>query len=100
ASRSTDMEKMRTHLCGTLRIADAGKSVAVAGWVQRRRDHGGLIFVDLRDRSGVVQVVMSPQDLGPEMFREAERLRSEYVVSVQGEVRKRLEGMENPNLAT
>lgn len=94
------MEKMRTHECGTLRIDDAGKGVAVSGWVQRRRDHGGLIFVDLRDRSGVVQVVFNPQDLGPSMFQEAERLRGEYVISVRGEVRKRLEGMENPNLAT
>ena len=91
---------MRTHQCGVLRLGDAGKSVTLAGWVQRRRDHGGLIFVDLRDRSGVVQVVMSPQDLGPSMFREAERLRNEFVISVRGEVRKRLEGMENPNLPT
>src|SRR5690606_10538265 len=96
----TDMEKLKTHECGSFRIEDAGKGVTVAGRVQRRRDHGGLIFVDLRDRSGIVQVVFNPQDLGPAMFAQAERLRSEYVISVRGDVRKRLEGMENPNLAT
>jgi len=81
-------------------LGDAGTEVALAGWVQRRRDHGGLIFLDLRDRSGVVQVVVDPQKVGPEGFRLAESLRSEYVVSVRGRVCKRLEGMENPNLAT
>jgi len=96
----TNMERMRTHHCGVLRVEDVGKVVTVAGWVQRRRDHGGLIFVDLRDRSGVIQVVFNPQDLGPEMFAQSERLRGEYVISVQGEVRRRLEGMENPNLST
>lgn len=91
---------MRTHECGTLRIESAGEHVALAGWVQRRRDHGGLIFIDLRDRSGVVQVVFNPEEVDADTFGLAEALRSEYVVRVQGEVRRRLEGMENPNIPT
>jgi aspartyl-tRNA synthetase len=82
---------------GSLRISNAGESIRLLGWVQRRRDHGGVIFVDLRDRSGFVQVVFNP-DM-PE-FATAERLRSEYVVSIQGTVRPRPEGANNPNLAT
>src|SRR5690606_38861275 len=69
------------------------------GWVQRRRDHGGLIFVDLRDRSGICQIVFSPE-YGADVFRIAEQLRSEHVVAVEGEVRRRLPGAENPNLPT
>jgi len=91
---------MKTHDCGTLRPKDAGTAVKLAGWVQRRRDHGGLIFVDLRDRSGVVQVVVNPERVGPEVFARAERLRSEYVIMVEGEVVRRMPGMENPALAT
>ena len=91
---------MRTDQCGALRAPDAGRRVSLAGWVHRRRDHGGLIFVDLRDRSGIVQVVFNPERIGPEGFKLAESLRSEYVVRVAGEVCRRLPGMENPNLAT
>ncbi len=92
-------ETWRTDGCGELRIDDVGRTVRLAGWVSRRRDHGGLIFIDLRDRSGVVQIVFHP-DAGEDVFRRAERLRSEFCVSVEGKVVKRLEGMENPNLAT
>lgn len=91
--------KKRTHYCGALRAADAGKTVILMGWVQRRRDHGGVIFVDLRDREGLVQVVFNPE-LNPAVHQEAHRMRSEYVLAVQGMVRKRPEGMENPDLST
>src|SRR5690606_30906947 len=85
--------------CGELRPAHAGQEVVLNGWVHRRRDHGGLIFVDLRDRSGLVQVVFNPQ-VDPEAYRIADTLRNEYVVSVRGQVRRRMPGAENPNLAT
>ncbi len=84
-------------VAGSLRVSNAGETIQLLGWVQRRRDHGGVIFVDLRDRSGFVQVVFNP-DM-PE-FASAERLRSEYVVSIVGKVRQRPEGATNPNLAT
>src|SRR5690606_20343135 len=86
--------------CGELRLEHVGQQVALNGWVHRRRDHGGLIFVDLRDRSGLAQVVFNPQEVGEEVFAAAERLRNEYVVRVEGEVRKRLPGMENPKIPT
>jgi len=89
----------RTHHCGELGAADIGRQVVLMGWVQRRRDHGGLIFVDLRDRSGIVQVVFSPQQAG-DTFTRAESIRNEYVLAVIGEVTARPEGTENPNLAT
>ncbi|MGI6559588.1 MAG: aspartate--tRNA ligase [Limnochordia bacterium] len=89
---------MRTDGCGVLRLVDCGREVTLMGWVQRRRDHGGLIFIDMRDRSGVVQVVFNP-DAG-DAFTVAESLRNEYVVAVKGTVARRLEGMENPDLAT
>lgn len=82
---------------GTLRLSNVGETIQLLGWVQRRRDHGGVIFVDLRDRSGFVQVVFNP-DM-PD-FASAERLRSEFVVSILGKVRQRPEGASNPNLAT
>ncbi|MDA8227259.1 MAG: aspartate--tRNA ligase [Desulfitobacterium hafniense] len=84
---------------GTLRASSSGDKVRLLGWVQRRRDHGGVIFVDLRDRSGIVQVVFNP-DMPEEAFVRAERLRTEYVVSVSGSIRKRPEGAENSNIAT
>lgn len=89
----------RSHQCGDLRLADTGSEVVLAGWVQKRRDHGGLIFVDLRDRSGLVQVVFNPEN-GLEAFKLAESVRNEYVLAVRGQVRPREEGTVNPNLAT
>ena len=89
----------RDAWCGDLRAEDAGRAVRVAGWVHRRRDHGGLIFIDLRDRSGLVQLVFHP-DTGGEAFGAAERLRSEHVVSVAGEVVRREPQNVNPNLPT
>lgn len=90
---------MRTAWCGELRAADEGRGVEVAGWVHSRRDHGGVIFLDLRDRSGLVQVVADPKE-GSAAFEAAEKVRSEYVVSVAGKVRRRPEGTTNPNLDT
>jgi len=84
---------------GELELAKVGEVVRLLGWVQRRRDHGGLIFVDLRDRTGIVQVVFDPEKMG-DGFSTAESLRSEFVVSIQGQVIARPEGMINPNLAT
>lgn len=89
----------RTHGCGELKKEDAGTRAVLMGWVHRTRDHGGLIFVDLRDRSGIVQVVFSPQ-VSRKAFEIAESLRNEYVVAVSGEVRLRPEGTVNPNLPT
>lgn len=93
------MEWKRTHKCGELSTADIGKEVRLNGWVQRRRDHGGLIFIDLRDRWGIVQVVVDPQT-APAAHGAAESVRNEYVLSVQGNVRRRPEGTENPKLKT
>ncbi len=92
-------EMKRTHYCGEPRLADAGKSVRLTGWVSRRRDHGGVIFVDLRDRTGLTQVVFDPT-IDPEAHRAAHEIRSEFVLSVSGKVREREEGMVNPNLLT
>lgn len=89
----------RTHHCGQLRKSDIGKTVTLSGWVHRRRDHGGLIFIDLRDRFGLTQIVFDPQK-NPTTHEEANRLRSEWVISVQGEVIARAEGMVNPKLET
>jgi len=89
----------RNAWCGELRADRCGTNVRVAGWVHRRRDHGGLIFIDLRDRSGIIQLVIHPQASG-DAFALAEDLRSEHVVSAEGEVVKRAEQNVNPNLAT
>ncbi len=89
---------MRSHYCGQVNETLIGQDVTVTGWVHRRRDHGGVIFIDLRDREGVLQVVFDPDH--PEMFADAERLRSEYVLAVTGVVRERPEGTINPNMAT
>src|SRR5882672_4156355 len=88
---------MRTHYAGSLRASDEGTEVAVCGWVAHRRDHGGVVFIDLRDREGVVQVVLDPAASG---CAEAHRLRAEYVVRVVGTVRPRPEGTVNENLPT
>ena len=89
---------MRTHLSRELPALGAGAAVVVCGWVQRRRDHGGILFVDLRDRGGLVQVVFDPAR--PEVFARAEELRSEYVLEVSGILRQRPAGTENPALPT
>ena len=89
----------RTHLCGTLRASDAGKNVVVMGWVNRRRDHGSLIFLDLRDRSGICQVVLD-RDLVPEGHKKGEQIRPEYVVAAVGKVRLRAPEAINPKMAT
>ncbi len=83
--------------CGALRAGDEGKTVELNGWVNRRRDHGGLIFVDLRDHEGVTQIVFDPQH---ESFAQAEHLRNEDVLRVSGMVRRRPAGTENPRLGT
>jgi aspartyl-tRNA synthetase len=89
---------MRTHYCGQVDESLTGTQVSIAGWVHRRRDHGGVIFVDLRDREGLVQVVVDPDS--PEVFGEAEKLRNEYVVRITGLVRARPAGTTNANLAS
>jgi len=91
----------KTHTCGELRLEHVGQRVTLAGWVHRRRDHGGLIFIDLRDRFGLTQVVINPTNVcAPEVFAQAEALRSEYVIQVEGIVAQRPAGMANPKLAT
>ncbi len=89
----------RTHLCGDLRSTDAGKTVTIMGWVNSRRDHGGLIFLDIRDRSGISQVILD-KEVSPEGHLKAETARPEYVVAVTGKVRVRGEGLANPNMPT
>ncbi len=86
--------------CGELAPSDAGREVVVAGWVDAFRDHGGLLFVHLRDRSGIVQLVFSPEEASRELCERAAALRSEYCVAVRGEVRHRLPGTENPGIET
>src|SRR5687768_1779375 len=87
------MPVLRTHPAGSLRAADVGSAVTLTGWVDRRRDHGGVAFIDLRDASGIVQVVIRDEAV-------AHGLRNEYVLQVVGEVLQRPEGNENPVLAT
>jgi aspartyl-tRNA synthetase len=87
---------MRTHYCGQVGESSVGKVVTVAGWAHRRRDHGGVIFVDLRDREGLLQIVFNPDT--PEVFAQAERVRNEFVLKVTGTVRLRPPGTVNPNL--
>ena len=89
---------MRSIYCGDVGAKEEGQEVTVAGWVHRRRDHGGVIFIDLRDREGLVQVVFNPEK--KEIFTEAERIRSEYVLSVKGTVRIRPDGTKNSNMKT
>jgi aspartyl-tRNA synthetase len=89
---------MRSHYCGQVEQSLIGEEVSVCGWVHRRRDHGGVIFVDLRDREGLLQVVFDPDR--PEIFAGAERIRSEFVLAVKGKVRERPEGTINPNMPT
>jgi aspartyl-tRNA synthetase len=91
------MHAYRTHRCGDLRARDAGQSVRLSGWIHRKRDHGGLMFIDLRDHYGITQLVLSPQTPG---FALAERLRAESVIRADGEVVKRSPETVNPNLPT
>jgi aspartyl-tRNA synthetase len=89
----------RTHTCGQLRKKDAGSEVTLSGWVDTRRDHGGVIFIDLRDRYGKTQVVFNPEH-NSETHQQASTLRSEYVIAVKGKITERPEDMVNPNLDT
>ncbi|GGX62183.1 aspartate--tRNA ligase [Saccharospirillum salsuginis] len=89
---------MRSHYCGELNSSHIDDTVTLCGWVHRRRDHGGVIFLDVRDRAGIAQVVFDPD--APDSFNTADRVRSEYVIKVTGRVRSRPEGTINPNMAT
>ncbi|MCD6039131.1 MAG: aspartyl-tRNA synthetase [Gammaproteobacteria bacterium] len=89
---------MRTHYCGQVTVKHLNQEVQLAGWVHRRRDHGGVIFIDLRDREGLIQIVIAPSQ--PDIFKLAEALRNEFVVQVKGRVRRRPEGTVNRELAT
>ena len=89
---------MRSHYCGEIDRSLIGETLSVAGWVHGRRDHGGVIFLDLRDRSGLLQVVFDPDQA--EIFAEAERVRGEYVLGVSGRLRERPDGMFNDKIAS
>lgn len=95
-----DQYSMHTRTCGELRRKDIGSQVTLTGWVWHRRDHGGLIFVDLRDREGMTQVSFDPEHSGGTAFHMAEGIRTEWVILIKGTVRERPEGMENPKLKT
>ena len=90
---------MRTHYCGQLRAEHIGETVSLCGWVDRRRDHGGVIFIDLRDRSGIIQIVSDPERT-PGSYQQAGNLRNEYVVQISGRVTKRPDDSLNPRLGT
>jgi len=92
-------EKKRSHYCGELRTSHIGSEVILMGWVHRRRDHGGVIFVDLRDRVGLAQIVFNPE-VNPKIHEEAHKIRSEYVLAVRGTVRARPADMNNPSMKT
>ncbi|NIQ95242.1 MAG: aspartate--tRNA ligase, partial [Desulfuromonadales bacterium] len=89
----------RTHYCGDLRAEHIGQEVCLMGWVHRRRDHGGLIFIDLRDRTGIGQLALDP-DRDPEAHGKAEAVRNEYVIAAIGKVSPRPEGTVNPSMQT
>jgi aspartyl-tRNA synthetase len=91
------MHRYRTHTCGALRESDIGKTVRLSGWCHRIRDHGGVLFIDLRDHYGITQCVADPDSAA---FKDAEKLRSEWVVRMEGRVRRRPEGTDNPELPT
>src|SRR5260221_10881465 len=92
-----EMHAYRTHTCGALRAADTGKTVRLSGWIHRKRDHGGLIFIDLRDHYGLTQLVVGPTNPG---FAIVEHIRAESVIRVDGEVVARSADTINPNLPT
>ncbi len=96
----TDTFSMHTHTCGELRADNIGETVTLTGWVWHRRDHGGLIFIDLRDRDGVTQISFDPEHSGGTAFHAAETIRSEWPIKVTGVVRERPEGQSNAKLAT
>ena len=96
----TEIRSMHTHTCNELRLEHIGQEVTLTGWVWRRRDHGGLIFVDLRDREGVTQISFDPEHSGGTAFHAAETIRSEWPIKVTGVVRERPEGQSNAKLAT
>ncbi|HSH43941.1 MAG TPA: OB-fold nucleic acid binding domain-containing protein, partial [Arenicellales bacterium] len=89
---------MRSHECGAIDESLIDQTVTVCGWAHRRRDHGGVIFIDLRDRSGLLQVVADPDEKAA--FDAADGVRNEFVLQVRGRIRRRPEGTENPSLAT
>ena len=91
------MHRYRSHTCAALRKSDVGSAVRLSGWVHRVRDHGGLLFLDLRDHYGITQIVADPDSPA---FREAEKVRGEWVVRVDGEVKARAADAINPNLPT
>ncbi|HWH05147.1 MAG TPA: OB-fold nucleic acid binding domain-containing protein, partial [Gaiellaceae bacterium] len=93
------MNRWRDTLCGDLRAADVGRRVTLAGWAARRRDHGGLVFVDLRDHTGVCQLVVNPERAA-DAAETAHGIRNEFVLRAEGEVVARAEDAVNPNLAT
>jgi len=94
-----DREFKRTGYCGDFRISDVGKEVVLNGWVHRRRDHGGLIFIDLRDRTGIIQLVFDPK-YSKDSFEIAQELKNEWVIGVRGQIVKRPSGSENPKIPT
>src|SRR5580692_829556 len=94
---NSDMHRYRTHTCGALRESDIGTEVRLSGWCHRIRDHGGLLFIDLRDHYGITQCVADPDS---PVFKEIEKLRSEWVVRLDGKLRPRPEGTKNPDLPT
>ena len=89
---------MRSHYCGEINAGNVGETVELYGWVNRRRDHGGVIFLDVRDRTGIAQVVFDPD--AEESFAVADSVRNEYVLRLTGRVRPRPEGTVNPDMAT
>src|ERR1700743_725150 len=97
AKKTLIMHRYRTHTCGALTLAEDGVDIRLSGWCHRIRDHGGLLFIDLRDHYGLTQCVVDPDSPA---FREAERLRSEFVIRIDGKVRKRPAGTENPEMPT
>jgi aspartyl-tRNA synthetase len=100
ATTPTLAVQSRTCYCGEVRRSDIGRRLLLKGWIHRRRDHGGLIFIDLRDREGLCQIVLNPQEMDAERFEQAHRLRDEWVLAIEGVVRERPEGTVNPNLPT
>src|ERR1043165_5472138 len=90
----------RTVVCGALTADDVDSEVTLNGWTHRQRDFGDLVFIDLRDRTGLVQVVVDAKDVTPELVALANSIKSEYVLAVRGKVRRRRPGTENPNLKT